>query len=54
MTFMESESIPLMFFLDIRDELLKSPSMAEKGWAVLGKGNNQHILGMCIKWCGIL
>jgi hypothetical protein len=44
---MESESIPLMFFIDIRDELLKSLSMAGKSRAVLGKGNNQHILGMC-------
>lgn len=46
-TFIESEYIPLMFFLDIRDELPKSPYMAAKGRVVLGKGNNQHVLGMC-------
>jgi hypothetical protein len=44
--FMESENIPLMFFLDIRDELPKSPYMAAKGRLVLVKGNNQRILGM--------
>jgi hypothetical protein len=46
-TFIESENIPLMFFLDIRDELPKSPYMAAKGRVVLGKGNNEHVLGMC-------
>jgi hypothetical protein len=44
---MESVNIPLMFFLDIRDELPKSPYMAAKGRVVLRRGKNQHILGMC-------
>jgi len=43
--FIESENIPLMFFLDIRDEFPKSPYMAAKGRVVLRKGNNQHVLG---------
>jgi len=44
---MESENIPLMFFLGIRDELPKSPYIAAKGRVVLRNGNDQNILGMC-------